>query len=234
MGKIIAIHQPNFFPWLGYFDKIVKSNLFIFLDHVQFPKKGGTWMNRVNLLVCGKAKWITASVDRNYTGTKKINEIKIKSNDNWKQKFLKTLEQSYNKHYFFDQTMVFLEPLILFDNENLSEYNLNSVKNILGYLELKNDHLKLSSTLNSSGSSTNLLVNLTKSLNGTGYLCGGGANDYQDDKIFKKNNLDLIYQNYNHPIYNQLNSEQFNHGLSIIDCLMNNGVEKTSEIIQNA
>ena len=108
MGKIIAIHQPNFFPWLGYFDKIVKSNLFIFLDHVQFPKKGGTWMNRVNLLVCGKAKWITASVDRNYTGTKKINEIKIKSNDNWKQKFLKTLEQSYNKHYFFDQTMVFL------------------------------------------------------------------------------------------------------------------------------
>ena len=51
MDKIVAIHQPNFFPWLGYFDKINKSDIFIFLDDVQFPKKGGNWTNRVQLMV---------------------------------------------------------------------------------------------------------------------------------------------------------------------------------------
>ncbi len=60
--SVIAIHQPNFFPWLGYFDKIARCETFILLDHVQIQKTGGTWSNRVKLLWAGKARWGTAPV----------------------------------------------------------------------------------------------------------------------------------------------------------------------------
>ena len=68
-SKVVSIHQPNFFPWLGYFEKIVRSDYFIFLDNVQFPKKGGSWTNRVKLIVSGQPKWLTANINRQYHGT---------------------------------------------------------------------------------------------------------------------------------------------------------------------
>ena len=234
MSLTVAIHQPNFFPWLGYFDKIERVDEFIFLDHVQLPKKAGSWTNRVPLLVSGKKKWVTASIKRNFSGTKKVNEIQIELADNWKKKFIKTLKISYGKCVFFNQVMNFIEPLILFNEENLSKYNIHCIKNILERLEIKTSHLKLSSDLNQRGSSSNLLINLTKSVGGNSYLSGGGAEGYQDDNLFGANGIELIYQNFNHPVYNQLNREEFVPGLSIIDCLMNNGLEKTSEIISNA
>lgn len=235
MTKTVAIHQPNFFPWLGYFDKIARVDCFIFLDHVQFPKKkGGVWTNRVPLVVSGEVKWITASINRNFSGTKNINEIEIKSADKWKEKFIKTLKHSYGKCDFFNQIMNFIEPLILFNEENLSFYNIHCIKEILKSLEIKTDHLKLSSELNQQGSSNNLLINLTKSVKGDSYLCGGGANGYQDDELFGINNINLIYQNFRHPKYNQSNKKGFVPGLSIIDCLMNNGFENTSSILNNA
>ena len=75
MNRVVAIHQPNFFPWLGYFDKIARSDVFIFLDDVQFPKTGGVWSNRVKILIGGEARWSTAPIDRSFTGTRKICEM---------------------------------------------------------------------------------------------------------------------------------------------------------------
>ena len=86
MEKKVAIHQPNFFPWLGYFDKIFKSDYFVFLDNVQFQKTGGNWGNRVPILISNHKNWITVPINRNFSGLKKINEIKIKNDINWREK----------------------------------------------------------------------------------------------------------------------------------------------------
>ena len=75
MNKTVAIHQPNFFPWMGYFEKISRSDVFVFFDDVQFPKKGGSWSNRVKLLVSEEARWVTAAIDRSYSGTRTIREM---------------------------------------------------------------------------------------------------------------------------------------------------------------
>ena len=75
---IVAIHQPNFFPWLGFFDKIARADVFCLLDNVQFPKTGGTWINRVQLWINGKAAWATAPVDRSYSGVRRIREMQAR------------------------------------------------------------------------------------------------------------------------------------------------------------
>ena len=146
-NKIIAIHQPNFFPWLGYFDKIIKSDKFIFLDHVQFPKKGGTWSNRVKLLVAREGRWITANVNRNYSGTLAISEINFLDNIPWRQKILKTLESNYNNHPFFKEIMLSVKPLILHDESNVSKYNLNAILNISQLLGINKNKFLVSSEL---------------------------------------------------------------------------------------
>ena len=69
---LVAIHQPNFFPWLGYFDKIRRADFFILLDDVQYPKTGaGSWSNRVKVMINGEGRWLTAPVDRSFHGTRK-------------------------------------------------------------------------------------------------------------------------------------------------------------------
>ena len=125
MSKTVAIHQPNFFPWLGYFDKIVRSDVFVFFDDVQFPKKGGSWSNRVKMLIGGEAKWVTASIERNYSGLRNINEMNFQD-DNWRVKMLKSLCNNYNKNSFYEETMEVVEPLILNPEKNIAEYNVSN------------------------------------------------------------------------------------------------------------
>ncbi len=76
---VVAIHQPNFLPWLGYFDKVAKSDVFVFLDSVQAPKTGGSWLNRVRLAMNGEARWVTAPIDRTFHGVKRVHELEFGS-----------------------------------------------------------------------------------------------------------------------------------------------------------
>ena len=233
MKNIVGIHQPNFFPWLGYFHKIMKVDHFVFLDDVQFPKSDGNWTNRVPLLFFGEMNWATAPIERNFSGKKNINQINIRNENIWKSKLLKTLKMSYKKHPFYLETIDVIEPLILSNEQKLSKYNINSIKTILNHLQIDSRKIKLSSNLNQKGSSNELLINLTKYFSSNIYMCGGGADGYQDENIFNKNNIKLLYQNFQHPFYNQFKQKNFIKGLSIIDCLMNLGWEQTSNLIKN-
>ena len=230
VNKIIAIHQPNFFPWLGYFDKIVQSDAFVILDDVQFPKKGGSWSNRVKLLLSCEARWVTAAIDRHYHGVKNINEMKFSNDNSWQEKMVKSIEINYIKSPFFSEIFSFLEPLINNSENNIADFNNKAILNICNKIGINTDKIYWSSKLPHNGVSNELLISLTKALGGNAYMCGGGAEEYQDESIFIKSGINLMHQNFKHPKYTQHNSNEFIAGLSIIDTLMNLGVEQTRNL----
>jgi hypothetical protein len=232
MKNIVAIHQPNFFPWLGYFEKIARSDFFIFLDNVQFPKTGGSWSNRVKLLISGKPNWVTATVDRNYNGTRNINEMYFQTlNSPWQDKMMKSLENCYKRHPYYHEVISVIEPLVRNKETNVAEYNIHAIVQIAELLKIDLKKIKRSSFIQVQGSSNELLCALTTAVGGRAYMCGGGADGYQDEEIFRARGIKLIYQSFQHPIYSQKDNKDFVPGLSIIDALMNVGPQHVHELL---
>ena len=233
INKVVAIHQPNFFPWLGYFDKIIRSDAFVFLDHVQFPKTGGTWTNRVKLAVNGKSQWITAPIIRNYHGFLSINQMQFEIAAPWREKMLKTIILNYSKAPYYKESFEFFESLILNPENYISSYNTKAVIAICQQLDISKNKFYWSSQMSHIDSSNELLISLTKEIGGTTYMCGGGADGYQNEQIFKDKGVILRQQDFIHPPYKQTGISNFISGLSIIDAVMNigwNGVKDLLEI----
>lgn len=231
--RLVAIHQPNFFPWLGYFDKIARCDVFILMDNVQFPKTGGTWVNRVQMLVSGRAVWVTMPIVRAYQGTRLICEMKINNSTPWRAKLLKTIQMNYARATFFEEVFPFLAELVNNPTDRLVEYNLFAVRSMAEALQFEMSKLIPGSTLSVQGSATDLLISMVKAVRGTAYLCGGGAAGYQQDEKFAEAGIELIYQNFKHPGYPQTNTTAFIPGLSVVDALMNCGFEKTRDLVMN-
>lgn len=227
----VAIHQPNFIPWLGYFDKIGRSDTFIFFDDVQFPKTGGVWTNRVKFLVSGQPNWITAPIDRNYSGTRKINEMHFHENNPWRDKARKSIESSYRKHPYYDETIEMFLPLLLNKESNIADYNIHAITAIVDYLGLDASKLKRSSLSPFHTSSNELLCDLTLHAGGSSYLAGGGADGYQDEAVFVEKGVELRFQEYTPPVYSQKGRQEFVPGLSVVDALMNLGREGTKKLL---
>ena len=99
-----AIHQPNFFPWLGYFNKIARADVFIVLDNVQHTKTGSNWSNRVKLFISAEPRWVTAPISRPAHGTIALNQVEW-ANLPWREKLLKTLATNYQVAPFYDEAI---------------------------------------------------------------------------------------------------------------------------------
>jgi len=233
MTRTIAIHQPNFFPWLGYFDKIRRADTFIFLDDVQYQKTGGSWSNRVKVLINGEGRWLTAPVERSFNGVRNVNEMVFSSKEDWRSKVLKTLVLAYGRAPFFDEAYSTIESLVRYPEDNVAEYNIRTIKTLSTLLGYPLNSSVRSSGLLTNSSSTARLIDLTIRADGKTYLCGGGAGGYQDDNFFKKAGIELLYQNFSHPEYPQFGSKVFVAGLSILDAIMNLGFKGVQQLLQN-
>jgi hypothetical protein len=224
--KVVAIHQPNFLPWLGFFYKMIKSDIFVFLDNVQFSKN--SYQNRVKIKSSKGAIWLTVPVLHNFGQL--TNEVKINNKELWREKHLKTLELNYKKALFFKPVFELLQEVYFKEEwELLVDFNIELISKISNFLGFKTELIKASS-LNVRGKSTDLLIDIVKRLNGSIYLSGKGGANYQDEEKFRENGIELTYSDFKHPIYPQLWGE-FIEGLSIIDLLFNCG-EKSIDYIR--
>lgn len=230
--RVVALHQPNFFPWLGYFDKIVRADVFVLLDDVQFSKTGGTWSNRVQLLTGGEARWLTLPIDRNYHGVRLIRDIEIDNRQPWRRKLLQTLRSNYGKAPFFTSVFPHVAELVANETSSLLDFNLRVITTLCGLMDIDTDKLRLGSSLQVTGRATERLVAAVSAVGGTAYLCGGGAGGYQEDELFARAGVRLIYQDFTHPTYSQQHpGDRFVRGLSCLDALMHCGFRGTRELL---
>lgn len=224
MGNVIVgIHQPNFMPWLGYFYKIFKSDIFIFLDDVQFQKTGASYTNRVSVNTNGTSQYLTISIKRT-PGLQNINEVKF-LNEQWKRKAIGTLQANYGKTKHFKENSDFIFSLINYNTDNISEYNINFITKVSSLLSIDTKFVK-SSDYNITSTSTQRLVDLILNSNGNKYLSGNGGDKYQDANLYKDAGIELLYNTMPNFEYQQEKNETFINGLSIIDAIFNIGIEK--------
>jgi hypothetical protein len=231
MAKVVAIHQPNFFPWLGWFDKLARADVFVLLDGVQFPRTGkGTWVNRVKLLVGGKPQWVTAPIVRAAGSTQLISEVRVDDAQPWREKTLRTIEHNYRRAPAFDEVFPLVEEGLRADTDGLSELNERAARAVARAVGLDESKFVRSSELETQGQSTELLIELTRAAGGDVYLAGGGAGGYQEDEKFAAAGVELRCQAFEHPTYPQP-GDDFVPGLSVIDALMNSGFAGTRELL---
>jgi hypothetical protein len=220
---IVGIHQPNFMPWLGYFYKLYKSDVFIFLDDVQFQKTGANYTNRVSINMNGKSQYLTIPVKR-YSGTWKINETQF-NDEKWKKKVIGSLQSNYGKAKHFKENKDFIFDLINHKASNLAEYNIKIIKEFAIKLDITTKMLN-SSDYKISTSSTQRLIDLIKNVGGNIYLSGSGGDNYQEHSMYEQANIKLIYNKIPFFQYEQYKSSEFIAGLSIVDAIFNIGFER--------
>lgn len=228
-----AIMQPTFIPWLGYFDMIDKVDYFIFLDHVQLTKR--SWQVRNRIKTTQGEKYITIPILKSKSRSNLfIKDAVISYDDNWDNKFLKTLEQYYKKSNYFKEVFEWTNKLISKREKTLGTLNISLIKDISKRIGITTKMIK-SSDLHSKKLKDEMLVELIKEINCDNYLSAQGSSVYIElnspGGAFKKNNIELYYHNYEHPTYEQGKGSFLSH-LTIIDLLMNVGFDNALKVIK--
>jgi hypothetical protein len=231
--RVVAVHQPNFLPWLGYFEKVARADVFVLLDDAQQQKKGGSYTNRVQMLVSGRATWMTVPIDRSYHGVREIREIEIDESRPWRKKLLRSIEQSYRQARHFGDVFPLVRELIDRTDSSLAAYNEAGVRRLSEEIGIGGTEFALSSGLAVEGQATERLVELTRAVGGTAYLSGGGASGYQEEGAFNAAGLELRMLGFRHPRYEQV-GDGFVEGLSVVDALMSCGFVGVREMLEAA
>lgn len=225
-----SIHQPNYIPWVGYFHKIYHSDIFIFLDTVQYPR-GQSVANRNLILGHNGPFYLSIPINKKIGKDGKFLYSETEFSDkNWKAAHLKSISLCYKKSRFFNDVFPMLSSIIEKDLP-FCKMNIEIINVICNYLEIKTKKVLLSDILTSFGQKTRLIIDIGKSINANIYLCGsGGGVEYTNPDELNENNISISYLRYSLPGYPQHNSNTFVPRLSILDLLFNCGKESITYI----
>jgi hypothetical protein len=222
----IAILQPNYIPWKGYFDMINMVDIFVIYDDVQYTIND--WRNRNKIKTKNGLIWLSIPNDGNMH--KIIRDVKIVWKDKWNIKHWKSIFFNYSKAQYFKEYKDYFEELYLnLKDQYLLEVDLKFIEAIVKILGIKTKII-CSSDLNYDRTlrKTERLIAILKELNATGYLSGPSAKSYIDESLFKKENIELEWMDYSgYPEYPQL-YPPFVHEVSIVDLIFNTGPNATN------
>ena len=213
----VCIRQPGYLPNIGFFKKIQASDIFVYLDDAQYAIR--SWDNRNKIKNNEKPTWLTVPVLHPYN--KKLNEIKISYTKDWINDHINLIEASYSKAPYFNTYWPGLKSIIEKKWKKLIELNIELIEHCISLLEFTTER-KLSSELMIKEKHSERLLEICLKLNATTYRSGIMGKEYLDEKIFNDKNINVVYENFQHPTYDQLGKE-FLPNMSIIDLLFNEG-----------
>ena len=228
---IVTIHQPEHLPWLGLFNKIAKAEKFVILDSVQYEKN--YFQNRNRILGTNGVQWIGIPIvkAKHMEGSIATTLISTDSkNLKWKEKYLQTIKQSYGKYPYFNDVYPLLERCINIDTPYFCEINIAIIKTFCETLDIHPEYIR-SSELNVNGLKSSLILDICKEVEATLYLAGPSGRDYLDMNSFKQEEIEVRFNDYNHPTYSQRRSKEFIDHLSALDLFMNVGFKEAKRVI---
>ena len=217
--KIIAIHQPNYIPWLGYFYKIYQSDVFVYLDDAQFSNEG---MHNYTYI-----KTVSGSFRLKYPVQQslgdKINEVRPKDELGWKGKHLKMIESNYHNANYFNEVFSDYNELILKEYSNVATLNISFIEFFAEKLGFNAEYIK-ASDLNINRAKSEKIIAICEALGGNIYYSGTGAKAYQKEEDFRLYGIDLRYSVFKPFQYPQL-WEGFQSNITALDYFMNCGYD---------
>ncbi len=225
---IVAIHQPQYLPWLGYFDKMNRADVFCYLNDVQYKKS--EWQNRNRIKTAQGWQWLTVPV--RYHFPDKINEVPINHTTGWQKKHLQALITNYSRAPFFKSYGDIFEDTFSREWEFISELNIHLLERLRKALNMDAKQTVVSSELDLREEPTDRLIDICKAVGADTYLAGQGGANYMDLERFAQNGINVITQNFKHPVYPQMFADFESH-LSIVDLLFNCGPE-SMQVIERA
>jgi hypothetical protein len=221
----VAIMQPYFFPYIGYFQLINAVDVFVIYDDVNFIKQG--WITRNRILLDKKSFNLILQVE-GASSFKKINQINLGKNRN---KMLKTVEQAYSKAPFFKMIFPIIREILLNEENNLSKFLLFSLQKIADYLEIETD-FRTSSEIdkNDNLKGQEKVIEICRKTGASNYINAIGGEELYAKEVFNDNQMSLNFIKTHPIVYAQFDND-FEPWLSIIDVLMFNSIEEIKKLL---
>lgn len=216
---ILAAHQPQFLPWLGFFDKLDRADVFVLLDNVQYKKN--EWQNRNRIKGSRGPQWLTVPVS--FRHGERIREVAVSLREDWPRRHLATLRACYGRSDHFERFYRWCEKLIAEPRwERLSELNVALLDAVRHELGISTTVLLASEIGPETSDRDGRLIALCRDLGADTYLAGAGGRAYMNVERFAEDGIRVEFQDYRHPVYPQLFGE-FQPALSVLDLLFNCG-----------
>ena len=218
---LVAIHQPEHLPWLGFFEKMLRADLFVLLDDVQFSK--GDFQNRNRVKGACGAQWLTVPVRQRFP--QQLHEVEVAGHD-WQTKHWKTLRSCYARAAHFETFAPLFEDFYRRPWARLAELNVAGIELIARALGVERKWV-LASELKVSGQKSELVLNICQAVGASAYYSGRAGSTYLDKETFRRAGIEVVVQNFDHPVYEQLFTKEsgFVPNLSALDLLFNCGAQ---------
>ncbi|MGI5970625.1 MAG: WbqC family protein [Oscillospiraceae bacterium] len=228
-----AMHQPHYFPWLGYMDKMAKCDIFVLLDEAQLTDSSNMFRNKF-LSSSGREKYLTVSFLKPGYMQKKFMDVELNHRINWQKNHVNFLKNNYIKSPYFKEVWENIECVFSNTYSYICDVAVDSLKIIKNMLKIPT-RLILQSELiyDKNAQKTDLVLEICRAVGADQYLSGRGARKYMELPPFAQHGIEVRFQKFTHPVYPQINSEGFVPNLSSLDFLFNCGIEKAGEIFWN-
>lgn len=216
---ICSIHQPNYLPYLGFFEKAYNADIFVLYDSTQFKKND--WQNRNKLCTGNGWQWISMPILHNFG--QKICEVKIKDPEKNLSKNWRSIKVIYGRAPFFREYESVYSEIYSSNIEYIADLNIKIILAAAAHLGLKTKFIRSSELPQLDSVSTQALIDIANNVNADTYISGAEGINYLDMDLWNKTRLKIIFQKYSHPVYRQFNSTDFQPYMSILDLLFNCG-----------
>lgn len=216
-------HQPNYLPYLGFFEKIARADVFVVVDTVQFVKRGPFgWIHRNKIRTADGWQWLSVPVLSKGKFDQRICDTAINNAEPWRRKHWRAIEFNYRKAPHFAACAERLKAVYDREWTNLRDLNVELLRLCLDLLGLRT-RVVVAGEAGIIGESTDLVVNLCRGVGADAYLSGVHGREYLDAAKVAAAGIRLEFQDYAHPTYPQCHPGPFVPNLSVIDLLMNVG-----------